>query len=256
MEELSLEKIREGLDTRFIGREVVSLPTVGSTNEVAKALATRGAPQGTLVVAEEQTAGKGRMGRRWIAPAGTSLLFSLLLYPSLSPGRIPRLTMLASLAAAEAIESLTGLPVRFKWPNDIFLRGRKMGGVLTEVGLTGERVDYAVVGVGLNVNWDPSPVLELEGKATSISQEWGREASRLQLLRRFLASFEEGYLRLQEGYSPSEVWGSRLASLGQEAEVALPGRVERGQVEGVDEDGALLLRQGKRVVRVTMGEVR
>jgi len=256
VEEWKPEEIREGLDTRFMGQEVVYLPTVGSTNEVAKELVDEGAPEGTLVIAEEQTAGKGRRGRRWIAPAGTGLLFSLLLYPDLTLEQVPHLTMLASLAAAEAIESLTGLPVRFKWPNDIVIRGRKAGGVLTEVGVTGERLDYVVVGIGLNVNWNPSQVPELAGKATSLSEELGREVSRLELLQRLLMYMEGGYLRLQEGYLPHKVFTSRLANVGEKVEVVLPRGKEEGFVEGVNAEGALLLRrEDGTTVRVTMGEV-
>lgn len=256
MQELTPGRTREGLATKFLGQEIVYFESVGSTNEVAKGLADKGTPEGTLVIAEEQTAGRGRRGRRWVAPAGTSLLFSILLYPTLTLEEVPRLTMLASLAIAEAIESVTGLPVRFKWPNDILSRGRKAGGVLTEVGTTGERLDYVVVGIGLNVNWDPSKLPELAGKATSLSEELGREVSRLELLQRLLLYMEKGYLRLQEGYSPHEVFTSRLANLGHKVKVALPRGEMEGFVEGVDAQGALLLRKGDCTrVRVTMGEV-
>ncbi|MFQ6000582.1 MAG: biotin--[acetyl-CoA-carboxylase] ligase [Anaerolineae bacterium] len=256
MEELTPEGIREGLVTKFVGQKVVCFESIGSTNEVAKGLVDKGAPEGTLVIAEEQTAGKGRLGRRWIALAGTGLLFSLLLYPDLTLEQIPRLTMLASLAAAEAIESVAGLPVRFKWPNDIMIRGRKAGGVLTEVGVTGERLDYVVVGIGLNVNWNPSQVPELAGKATGLSEELGREVSRLELLQRVLLSMEREYLRLQEGYLPHEVFTSRLANMDQKVEVVLPRGKEEGFVDGVDGEGALLLRRDDgTTVRVTMGEV-
>ena len=253
---LTPERIREGLATKSVGQKIVYFESIGSTNEVAKGLADEGAPEGTLVIAEEQTAGKGRLGRRWIAPAGTGLLFSLLLYPDLTLEEVPRLTMLASLAAAEAIESATGLPVRFKWPNDILIRGRKAGGVLTEVGVTGKRLDYVVMGIGLNVNWTPSLVPELAGKATSLSEELGREVSRLGLLQRLLIYMEGGYLRLQEGYLPHKVFTLRLANVGEKVEVVLPTGKKEGFVEGVDSDGALLLRQEDgATVRLTMGEV-
>lgn len=256
MEELTPEIIREGLATEFVGQNIVYFESIGSTNEVAKALAAKDAPEGTLVIAEEQTAGKGRLGRHWMAPAGTSLLFSLLLYPDLTLEEVPRLIMLTCLATAGAIESVTGLPVRFKWPNDILIRGRKMGGVLTEVGVTGERLDYVVVGIGLNVNWDLSQVPELAGKATSLSEELGREICRLELLQRLLRYMEGGYLRLQEGYLPHNVFTSRLANLGEKVEVVLPRGKEEGFVEGVNAEGALLLRrEDGTTVRVIMGEV-
>lgn len=256
MEELTPERIREGLGTEFVGQKILYFESIGSTNEVAKGLVDGGAPEGALVIAEEQTAGKGRLGRRWIAPPGTSLLLSLLLYPDLTLEEVPRLTMLACLAAAEAIESVTGLPVRFKWPNDILIRGRKAGGVLTEVGVTGERLDYVVLGIGLNVNWTPSQVPELAGKATSLSEELGREVSRLELLQRLLISMKGGYLRLQEGYLPHKAFTSRLANIGEEVEVVLPRGKEEGFVKGVNAEGALLLRrEDGSTVRVTVGEV-
>lgn len=256
MEELTPRRIREGLATKFVGQKIVYFESIGSTNEAAKELVDKGAPEGMLVIAEEQTAGKGRLGRRWVAPTGTSLLFSLLLYPDLTLEQVPRLTMLASLAAAEAIESVTGLPVRFKWPNDILIRGRKAGGVLTEVGVTGDGLDYVVVGMGLNVNWNPSQMPELAGKATSLSEELGRKVSRLELLQRLLIHMERGYLRLQEGYLPHKVFTSRLANVGEKVEVVLPGGKEEGFMEGVDAEGALLLRKEDGTkARVIMGEV-
>ena len=170
MSELSAESIKRGLKTELIGQSIVYYSSIGSTNEVLKELAVQGAPEGTLVIADEQTAGKGRLGRKWLAPPGTSLLLSLLFRPDLAPNQAQRVTMICSLPIADALQGLTGLPMGLNWPNDIFVRGRKSGGILTESGTTGGRLDYVVVGMGLNVNLDISVLPELKGVATSLSQ--------------------------------------------------------------------------------------
>jgi BirA family biotin operon repressor/biotin-[acetyl-CoA-carboxylase] ligase len=154
MTQLSADGIKDGLATAFMGQVVSSYSSIASTNDAAKSLALQDAPEGTLVITDEQTAGKGRRGRSWLAPRGSSLLISLILYPALAPNQVGRLTMASSLAVARAIEATTGLSVCFKWPNDILLGGKKAGGVLTETSVTGETLDYAVVGIGLNVNLD------------------------------------------------------------------------------------------------------
>jgi BirA family biotin operon repressor/biotin-[acetyl-CoA-carboxylase] ligase len=243
VDELSPQRIKAGLRTRFVGQSVVYYPSVGSTNEIAKALAAQRAPKGVLVIAEEQTAGKGRLGRRWLAPAGSSLLFSLLFYPDLAPRQVRRLTMLCALATVEGIREVTGLTPRLKWPNDILLRDKKAGGILTEAGMTGERLDYAVVGLGLNVNFAPSQIGELAATATSLSEALGREVPRIPLLRAILEGIEERVQRLGSGWSPHEEWAAHLVTLGQEVQVANPWGVEEGLAEAVDEDGALLLRR-------------
>jgi BirA family biotin operon repressor/biotin-[acetyl-CoA-carboxylase] ligase len=230
--------------------------SLGSTNEVLKALAAQGAPEGTLVIADQQTAGKGRLDREWLAPPGTSLLLSLLFRPDLAPNQAPRLTMICSLAMAEAIEGLTGLPVGLKWPNDVFVRGKKVGGILTEAGTTGGHLDYVVVGMGLNVNLDISSLPELSGIATSLSQELGREVSRLELLWRILEGIETRYKSLRRGKSPHEEWATRLINLGRQVQVTTPHGVLMGCAEAVDADGALILRtaDGQRK-RVLVGDV-
>jgi BirA family biotin operon repressor/biotin-[acetyl-CoA-carboxylase] ligase len=243
VDDLSLQRIKKGLRTQFVGQSVVYYPSVGSTNEVAKALAAQRAPQGTLVIAEEQTAGKGRLGRRWLAPAGSSLLFSLLFYPDLAPRQVMRLTMLCALATIEGIRAVTGLIALLKWPNDILLRDKKAGGILTEAGMTGERLDYAIVGLGLNVNLALSQMGELAATATSLSEALGREVPRVPLLQAILEGIEERYHRLQAGWSPREEWAAHLVTLGLEVRVATPWGVEEGLAEAVDEAGALLLRQ-------------
>lgn len=260
MEELSLASIEKGLTTTFIGRRVIYYRSIGSTNDVARELAAQGAPEGTLVIADEQTAGKGRLGRRWLAPSGTSLLMSLLFRPHfLASYQAQRLTMICSLAVVEAIEAVTGLAAAVKWPNDIVVQGKKAGGILTELGATGVRLDYAVVGLGLNVNLDfgvGEAMGELAATATSLSQERGREVSRLALLWRILEKVEDRYQRLEVGELPHKEWASRLVTLHNHIIVDTPRGVIEGWAEGVDADGALTLRTdcGERQ-RVLAGDV-
>jgi BirA family biotin operon repressor/biotin-[acetyl-CoA-carboxylase] ligase len=152
MSQLSASAIAAGLTTRRLGRPALFFPSIGSTNDVIHAAAAAGAAEGLLAVADEQTAGRGRLDRRWWAPAGSSLLMSLLLRPPIPAVRAGQLTMCLGLGAAEGIEQTTGLRPALKWPNDLLLAGRKLGGMLTELRLDGDRLEYAVLGLGVNVN--------------------------------------------------------------------------------------------------------
>lgn len=255
--ELSRENIRRGLGTSFIGQHILYYPSIDSTNLRAIQEARAGAPEGTLVIAEAQTAGRGRLGRRWYAPAGSSLLFSLILYPPLKPQEAAQLTMLTGLAVAEAIESLTGLAVSLKWPNDILIRGRKVGGILTEASSTSEKLDYVVVGIGLNVNFRASELPEMATPATTLFDELGCEVSRLQLLQAILARLEARYLRLRSGERFQAEWAGKLETIGQYVEVAGADGIQRGWARGVSEDGALIVeREDGQIAQLSAGEVR
>lgn len=240
---LTQETISASLTTELLGRTLYVYPSIDSTNARAAELARASAPDGTLVLANEQTAGRGRLGRQWLAPPGSSLLLSLVLRPNLQPRQIQRLAMITSLAACQAIDRLTGLDVRIKWPNDLQISGRKVGGMLCEAGLSGQRLAFVVVGLGINVNLSPASLGELLTPATSLSHELGYEVERLPLLCALLDDLEIAYLRLCSGWLPHEAWRSRLATLGQQVQVGLPGQVIAGLVEDVDADGALLVRQ-------------
>ncbi|MGQ9627581.1 MAG: biotin--[acetyl-CoA-carboxylase] ligase [Anaerolineae bacterium] len=255
-EELSAGSIKRGLRTAAFGRNVISYRTVGSTNEEARRLAARGSPEGTLVIAEEQTAGRGRMGRKWLAPSGSSLLMSLVFRPSLAPNQAQRLTMICSLAICEAITKLTGIEAEIKWPNDILIRGKKVGGILTELGIQREKVEYAIVGIGLNVNLRPDDLPEVSGPITSLSYELGHPVSRLELLQAILESIEARYKRLQKGESPKREWEERLSTLHKYITVTTPVEQVEGWAEEVDEDGTLILRlrDGRRR-RIIAGDV-
>ncbi len=288
MSQLSASAIAEALATRRLGRPALFFPSVGSTNDVIHAHAAAGAAEGLLAVADEQTAGRGRLDRRWWAPPGSSLLMSLLLRPSITrfcessvlscPAvRAGQLTMCLGLAAAEGIEQATGLRPALKWPNDLLLAGRKLGGMLTELRLDGDRLEYAVLGLGVNVNVEFGtsppcpPLLPREGEtaaplpsqgggrgvggrfpaegedglartATSLSMALGRPVARLPLLAAILARTEVWYDRLLAGESPHEAWAARLDTLGRAVTVMLPAGALAGTATGVNAEGALLVR--------------
>lgn len=253
--ELTPEAIQDGLRTQFLGRQFVCYKVIDSTNTVAKALARAGAAEGTMVIADEQTMGRGRLGRQWLAPAGTSLLFSLIFRPDLEAARVQGLTMVCGLGIRQAIRELTSLPAQLKWPNDILVHGRKAGGILTEIGSTGQHLDYVVVGIGLNVNLDAS-LLPVEFHATSISQELGQPVSRVQLLQQILWRIEERYVALCTGKWPLTEWANALETLGKWVEVHTIQGTWRGIAEAVDDEGALLLRlENGHVKRVLEGDI-
>ena len=191
---ITAEAIRSGLKTGLIGCRVHGFEEVGSTNDVAFRLATEGAPEGTVVYAESQSEGHGRRKRKWVSPGGKGIWFSLILRPGLALREIPRLYILASLAVAEAIERTTGLPVQVKWPNDLVIRGRKVGGLLIEPPGKKGILPFLILGVGINVNVDREALPPyLRKRATSLKEESGREVPRLAVLREVLRRLDRYY---------------------------------------------------------------
>jgi BirA family biotin operon repressor/biotin-[acetyl-CoA-carboxylase] ligase len=176
---LSPAAITGGLETSFIGQEIISYPSLPSTNDAAKREARKGAKEGTVIIAEEQTAGRGRIGRSWLSPRG-SVALSIILYPPLA--YLPCLIMVASLATANAIEQVTTLKAQLKWPNDVLINGKKVCGILVESDVKGNGVDYAVIGIGLNVNINLAAFPGIAPSATSLSHELGREGNLLKVV--------------------------------------------------------------------------
>lgn len=191
--------LRKRLKGNVFGKRVLHFFKTDSTNRVAMELGYAAEPEGTVVLAESQTEGRGRSGRSWHSERGTGLYFTVLLRPRLSPAQAPLLTMLAGISAHAAIQAQTGLAPELKWPNDLLLNGKKLGGILTEMHAEPNLVRFVIVGIGLNVNQEKFPP-EISSIATSIRKESGRLTYRLELLARLLSQFESDYNRfLQEG---------------------------------------------------------
>jgi BirA family transcriptional regulator, biotin operon repressor / biotin---[acetyl-CoA-carboxylase] ligase len=246
MFDLSAEAIIAALTTRRLGRPTLYFPIIGSTNDVANAEAAAGAGDGLLVIADEQTAGRGRLDRRWWAPPGSSLLMSVLLRPALPPSQAGQLTMCLGLGAVEGIEAVTGLRPALKWPNDLLLDGRKLGGMLTELRLDGEHLAYAVLGIGINVNLDfvDGPASGLVDTAISLSMSLGRDVDRVALLVAILARCEAWYERVLAGQSPHSAWAARLDTVGHRVAVTTTAGSLVGMAVGVTPEGTLLVRDG------------
>ena len=236
---LSSASITSNLGAHFVGQRVIYYPSLTSTMEVAKQEAQLGAVEGTIVIADEQTAGRGRIKRAWLSPKG-SIALSVILYPSVAD--LPSLIMLASLAVVHAIEVVTGLRSQIKWPNDVLINGKKVCGILIETSVRGNIVDYAIIGIGVNVNLRLSDFPEIQSIATSLSDELGRDVLRLRLIRRLLVEVERLYLALQAGGSIYEEWRDSLVTLGRRVRVKSAKTVYEGVAESVAGDGSLLLR--------------
>jgi len=238
-ESLPVESITGNLETRFIGQRVIYYPRVTSTNELAKQEAQRGAADGTVVIADEQTAGKGRLKRVWLSPKG-SVALSIILYPSVV--YLSSLIMVASLAVVHSIGAVTGLKPQLKWPNDVLVNGRKVCGILIENSVRGNIVNYAIIGIGVNVNLRLSDFPEILPTATSLSDELGRDVLRLELIRRLLVEIEKLYLALPTGGSIYQEWRDNLITLGKRVHIKSGKTDYEGIAESVAVDGSLLLR--------------
>ena len=257
-DDLALKQIEHDLPAGALGRPLLFYERLGSTNDLAKGRARAGAAEGLVVLADEQTTGRGRQGRVWAAPPGSSLLMSLLLRPAwLSPADTFALTMLAGAALCEAVEQATLLPAALKWPNDLLLPAQpgappathKAAGILCECELAGDQIEWVVVGIGVNINWAPAG--EVDGRdlaqvATSLAAAVGQPIGRGTVLRSLLARLDTRYTALRQGRREElyAAWRGRLATLGQATAVRLPRGELRGVAVDVEPTGALLLRDG------------
>ena len=251
------EEVLQGLQTRVLTGPVHHFDTLNSTNDLAKELAVQGAPEGTLVVAETQTGGRGRLGREWDSPPGVGLYVSLVLRPMLPPMELPQITLTTAVAVVRAVRRVAGLAPGIKWPNDLLINGKKLGGILTEMETESDRIRHVVVGLGLNVNHSGFPP-ELTATATSLTLTAGRAFSRVHLLRAWLEAFEALYDRfLNQGFPEIlEEWKDYTVTLGKAVTVRQGPREISGQATDVAPDGALLLKTASgEMVRVTSGEI-
>lgn len=262
---LSQSEITSQLHTKWLGKNIRYFEEVDSTNTAAKRIAEESGSadwHGTVVVAEEQTAGKGRRGRFWSSPRGTGLFFSILLKPQIEPGNASMLTLVKGMATVKGIEQITGLKPQIKWPNDVVLNGKKIVGILTEMSAQIDYVNHIVVGTGINVHQADFPE-EIAKTATSLKlelQEAGRsvQISRAGLLGAVLFYFEqyyETYLQTEDLSALQEEYNSMLVNIGKGVRVLDPLGEYEGTALGIDSRGELLVDRGKEVSKVSSGEV-
>lgn len=252
-------EIKQLLNTRSLGQEIRHFQKISTTNDMAKDLAIQGQAEGLLVIAEEQTVGKGRLGRQWVSPQGKGLWFSLLLRPLINPQEAPKLTVLAAVAVAQSIRKITGLPAQIKWPNDVLVEGKKVCGILTEMNAEMDRVNYIVVGIGINVNQTKEDFpIELTEIATSVAMAWGQTVKRIDLLTEILQNLDNLYYRFLQGdYGEAwEVWRQLSCTIGKNVMISGPNWQVKGLAVDIDQDGALevVLPTGERK-RFLSGEV-
>jgi BirA family transcriptional regulator, biotin operon repressor / biotin---[acetyl-CoA-carboxylase] ligase len=251
-EDISLA-VSHNLGTRFVGRNIIFYPRLSSTMTTARQLAQQQAVEGTVVIAGEQTQGKGRRNRTWLSPRGNVAL-SVILYPEVS--QLPYLIMIASLAVVRSIETVTGLKPQIKWPNDILINGKKVCGILIENELRGNRAS-SVIGIGINIGLAASAYTEISDIATGLCAELGKDVSRVDIIRQLFVAMDNFYLSLSVNKeSIFAEWRDRLVTLGKEVFVESDAARLEGIAESVDKDGVLLLRQADgTLTRVVAGDV-
>jgi BirA family transcriptional regulator, biotin operon repressor / biotin---[acetyl-CoA-carboxylase] ligase len=242
---LTPDLVRKRLKGSLFGKRVYHFFKTDSTNRVAMELGYADEPEGAVVLAEEQTAGRGRAGRSWHSERGAGLYVTLLLRPKLSPVQAPLLTMLAGLSAHTAVLAQTGLSAELKWPNDLLLNGKKLGGILTEMYAEPNAVRFVIVGIGINVGQDKFPG-ELAGTATSLRKETGRSHSRLEVLVKLLSQFETDYNRFLREGAAYVVQRFELVSgfaNGKRVKVDTGRETFVGTTDGLSADGLLIVKK-------------
>lgn len=253
-------EIKWKLKTKVLGKEVISYKKTGSTNDIAYGLAEKGLKEGSVIIAEEQEKGKGRHGRTWISPSKGGIYMSVILRPEITPNEISRITLMAAVAAAKAIRETTGLSALIKWPNDILIDGRKVCGILTEMKAEQDRVDFIIIGIGINVNTHSG---KLPKGASSLREELRlggkpHDISRIELARKLLEKLEESYFILKKDGAGAimEEWKHLTGMLGSRVRVVLQNRTFEGLAHNIDTDGALIVRRDAGTLeKVSSGDI-
>ena len=244
MDRLSAEKIKTLLEDSIFSKNIIIYDSLESTNNTAKEFYKQGAIDGTVILAEEQTAGRGRMGRQWLSPACKNLLFSIILRPDIKVENIYSLTLALAAAGIGAVKNISGLSSMIKWPNDIYLNKKKLAGILTEFKIRGKSPAYIILGMGMNVNWNPETEKNILFPSTSIFNETGRVTFRNELIAEILKNLEILY---------NDIINERMESLnrrindlslltGREVSVDTGEKIIRGIARGIDTDGGLILK--------------
>lgn len=251
--------IEIGLDTFIVGTSVLSFDAVPSTIDVASALSQEGASEGTVVVAEAQTGGRGRLGRKWSSPADVGIWTSIILRPSIPPRDAPKLTLLVAVSVARVLSECYGIPAQIKWPNDVIVRHRKICGALTELVAEQDAVKYIIASFGLNVNQTSAKFpAEVRSIATSMRIETGKKFKRPDVFRTLLRELDTQYQDFREHGSVNivEQWRERSCTLGQHVKVQLREDVVEGTARDLDDDGSLLVEVGSGELRsIAYGDV-
>lgn len=257
-DQLTVVEISHGLRTQTFGRHILAYRSVQSTNDIAATQAEHGVVEGTIVVADQQTKGRGRLGRTWFSPPGTGIYLSIILKPKFPSEDAPGLSLMTALALAESLESFCPKGLKIKWPNDVLLGGRKVAGILTELSAEKNKISHVIIGVGINVNHGighfPN---ELKDTATSVRRYLKHKVGRVALLQKFLLQFEREYSyyrkdRLAHGHRRLRQYSSLL---GQEVTVQAAQHRTSGIAQDIDNRGRLILESGGKLLSITAGEV-
>lgn len=255
---LSLSELKTRIKTKMAGSHLLYFDVVGSTNIEAKKQAENGAPEGLLVVADKQEAGRGRRGRSWESPAGANIFMTLLLRPSFSPGKASMITLVMAVSVAQAVSEAAGLTAKIKWPNDVVVNKKKVVGILTELTMETDYIQYLVCGVGINVNQMSFPEA-IAQTATSLYLEGGRQVNRAGLIEKVMERFEENYeifLKTEDMSGLTEPYNRLLVNKGEKVRVLDPKGEYDGLSHGINEIGELIVeKQDGSVENVYAGEV-
>lgn len=229
------------LGTNFTGKRIYYFDSISSTMDIAEELGIKGAPEGTLILAEAQTKGKGRLGRTWFSPKYKGIYLSLILKPNILPNQAPLITLLSAVSICEAIKEISGLDTQIKWPNDILIHNKKIGGILTQLNAETDTVRFVIIGIGLNVNNDKKTLV---AAATSLKEQKKQSLDRIKLLQELLRRIEANYLLFQKKGSPAivEKWRQYSVTLGKRVKITHHKERLEGEAIDIDIDGGLLIR--------------
>ncbi len=244
------EILEKSLTGKIFGHKLQYYPETGSTNDEAFKLGIAGAPEGTVIIADSQTEGRGRLHRAWHSPAGSNIYTTVILRPQLEPSRVPQISIFAGIAVAEVLEKYCPNRINVKWPNDILINGKKVCGILSQAKADVNKVDFIILGIGINVNINQFPG-EISNIATSLAIETGREIPRQQLIISLYENLAKWYKQLlQEGFGRiKEKWLSLSLMIGQKVQVMFKDEIISGAAVDLDDDGSLILlaEDGKRI---------